>query len=271
MSDRREDDNLSEFLDGAKYDCEFGAYEPAGPFYETLADQAAGPILELACGTGRVAIPLARKGYDLTGIDLAPGMLAQARAKSDGLAIRWAEGDCRRFALGRRFALAYMTGNAFQAYLTDADQRALLAAVRGHLPPDGRFAFETRNPREADLHGHEAEEYWHSYVAPNGRRVNVALAERYDPATRILDCHVFRYWADSDAGPRRSRILIRYTDRGRLNRLLAAEGFAVEQQYGDFDRSPWTPASERIATVARLAPVKAVRLNSRSAFPRPGS
>lgn len=245
------DDNLSEFQSPEAYDCEFGTYEPEGPFYQDLARQLGGPVLDLACGTGRLAIPLARMGHAVTGIDLAGPMLAHARRKSADLPVRWVLGDCRNFDLAERFALALMSGNAFQAYLTDADQQALVARVHRHLNPGGRFAFETRNPRPADLRGYETESYWHSYTDPAGRKIDVSLIERYDAAAAVLDCQVFRRTAGSADPPRKSRIRIRYTDRHTIAALLRGAGFAIEAQYGDFDRSPASDEAPSIVTVAR--------------------
>lgn len=70
--------------DGLEYDSEHHGCEPAGPFYESLAARTGGPVLDLACGTGRIAIPLAQRGYAVTGADLAPAMLDAAPATRCG-------------------------------------------------------------------------------------------------------------------------------------------------------------------------------------------
>ncbi len=103
-------------------------------------------MLELACGTGRVSIPIARLGFAVTGLDIVPGMVELARSKSAGLPTRWVAADARTFDLGEDFRLIFMTGNAFQLFLMNADQEALLGHVRAHLHDKGLFAFETRNP-----------------------------------------------------------------------------------------------------------------------------
>jgi SAM-dependent methyltransferase len=253
MTGDKPDDNLEEFQNPEDYDLEYGSYEPEGPFYETVAAQTGGPILDVACGTGRIAIPLARKGYALTGIDLAAPMLAHARRKSAeaGVAIDWQLADFRDLALDRRFALAIMSGNALQACLTDADQAALLAAVHRHLLPGGCFAFETRNPRQADLHGNERETFWHSFVDRLGRTIDVSLIEVYDPAQAVLACHVIRRVKGETGKPWSNMIRIRYTAPEDLNRRLASAGFAIAEQYGGFDRSALTSESPSIVTVAR--------------------
>lgn len=250
MTDGEFDHNLEEFQEPEDYDLEYGAYEPEGPFYEALAARAGGPILDVACGTGRIAIPLARKGFAMTGIDLAAPMLAHARRKSAGLAIDWQLADFRNFDLGRRFALAIMSGNAFQACLTDADQAALLAAVHRHLQPGGYFAFETRNPRQADFYGNETETFWHSFVDRLGRTIDVSLVEVYDPSRAVLACRVIRRVHGAAGEPRTTMIRIRYTAPADLNRRLAAAGFALAEQYGGVDRSALTAESPSIVTVA---------------------
>ena len=128
-----EHDNLEEFNDPELYDLEFGGWEPQGPFFESVARRQGGPVLDIACGTGWLAIPLALSGLAVTGVDIVPEMLARARIKAAGLPIRWLEADCRTLGLGERFALATMTGHAFQSLLTDDDHRGLLASVHRHL------------------------------------------------------------------------------------------------------------------------------------------
>jgi SAM-dependent methyltransferase len=136
-------DNLEEFADPRTYDIEDDT-DMGVAFYTALARETGGPLLELACGTGRVSIPIARLGFAVTGLDIVPGMVESARSKSAGLPARWAVGDARTFDLGERCRLIFLAGNAFQAFLTRADQEVLLARVRAHLHDDGLFAFETR-------------------------------------------------------------------------------------------------------------------------------
>jgi len=144
-----------------------------------------------------------------------------------------------------------MSGNAFQAYLADLDQQALVRQVHRHLKPGGCFAFETRNPRPQDLIGYETETYWHSYTDPAGRKIDVSLIEIYDPAAAVLDCRVFRRIAGTDSPVRRTRIRIRYSDRHHVTALLCEAGFSIEAQYGDFDGSPASDDAPRIVTIAR--------------------
>jgi SAM-dependent methyltransferase len=126
-------DNLAEYDDPAIYDQETPSFEPDGPFYLALAQRFGGPVLELGCGTGRNTIPLARRGVDITGLDLAPRMLEHARRKAPDLPITWIESDVRSFHLGGRFRFIFESGATFQHLLARPDQEAMLARVREHI------------------------------------------------------------------------------------------------------------------------------------------
>ena len=138
-------DNLEEFSDAANYDLE-DASDTGIAFYTALAQETGGPVLEIACGTGRVSVRIARLGFSVTGLDIVPGMIERARSKSVGLPTRWIVDDALTFDLGEQFRLIFLTGNSFQAFLTNADQEALLQRVYAHLHDEGLFAFENAQP-----------------------------------------------------------------------------------------------------------------------------
>jgi len=245
--------NLEEFDDPINYDIEENdalANDPTVDFYQRLAHEMGAPILELACGTGRVTIPIARSGLAVVGVDLAKGMLARAQEKAVGLLAEWIYGDVRTVRLGRTFRLIFMTGNAFQAMLTPADQAQLLATVHLHLVAHGCFAFETRNPRPADLVTTTEEEHWQSYQAANGHTVELSGLQRYEPARQLLHWTSFRRWQDARGRQEKvTRITVRFTAIDELNQLLPQNGFAVTRQYGGWDRRPFTKDSPTIITV----------------------
>ncbi|HEY6960985.1 MAG TPA: class I SAM-dependent methyltransferase [Gaiellaceae bacterium] len=113
-------------------------------FYVDLAHAADGPLVELAVGTGRVAIPVARAtGRPVTGIDSSPGMLAQARARAAeaGVELDLREGDIRDFELEEPVALIYCPGRSLLHLPTWADRRRCFERVAASLRPDGRFAW----------------------------------------------------------------------------------------------------------------------------------
>src|SRR5690606_11831360 len=113
--------NLAEYGDPDRYDVETPRFEPDGPFFLSLARRWGGPVLELGCGTGRLTIPLAQNGIDMTGLDVVPGMLAQARKKAQDAPVAWVEADARAFQLGRKFRLIFDNGAAFLHVLDRVD------------------------------------------------------------------------------------------------------------------------------------------------------
>ena len=169
-------DNLEEFTDPPNYDIEEGERSSRRiAFYCDLSKTVCGPVLEIACGSGLVTIPIAALGLDVTGVDLARPMLEHARQKTErqNLNVRWVEADARSFDLGAKFHFILLTGNAFQAFLKREDQEALLASVKRHLAPNGIFAFETRNPSGHDLTNQPEEEFDQRYTSVEGYQVSV--------------------------------------------------------------------------------------------------
>jgi len=269
--------NLEEFADPHTYDIEDNT-DTGIAFYTALAQETGGPVLELACGTGRVSIPIARLGFAVTGLDIVPAMVALARSKSAGLPTRWVEGDARAFELGEQFRLIYLTGNAFQAFLTRADQEALLERVRAHLHDEGLFAFETRNPRWANLtradqealpkrvrahrrdqglfaflETHDEEQEWQTYTDISGREVRVSKTQAYDHVAQILHWTTYRRWREGEQEQTEiTRIAVRYTFPQELAALLHYNGFTIIRQYGDWNMEPLTAASTSIIVVCRV-------------------
>jgi len=267
-------DNLEEFADAPTYDLEDPS-ETGVAFYTALARETGGPVLELACGTGRVCIPIARLGVAVTGLDIVPGMLEQARRKSAGLPTRWVAGDARAFDFGERFRLIFLTGNAFQAFLTRADQEALLERVRAHLHDDGLFAFETRNPHwptrpHADREGpvesatrqddglfayletRDQEEEGQPYTDLRGHEVRVTRTQVYDHVAQILHWTTYRRWRESgQEHTRATRIAVRFAFPQELAALLHDNGFSILRQYGDWAGEPLTATSRSIIVVCR--------------------
>jgi ubiquinone/menaquinone biosynthesis C-methylase UbiE len=119
-------------------------------FYRGLAAEAHAvgqAVLEVACGTGRVAIRLAREGFEVTGFDLSSAMLDDAREKSAGMSnLHWVQGDMRSFELGETFGLVIIPGHSFQNILTATDQFACLESIRRHLVPGGLLVVHLDHP-----------------------------------------------------------------------------------------------------------------------------
>jgi SAM-dependent methyltransferase len=258
-------DNLDAFADAEAYDIA-DPTDTGGEFYRALTQEAGGSVLEIGCGTGRVTIPIAQMGYPVTGLDVVPGMIEQARRKSAGLPARWVVGDGRSFRLDELFHLIFLTGNAFQFFLTNADQAALLEHVYAHLHPDGLFAFETRNPRWPGLttrpepyagmffylETRMEEHGFDSCIDAQGRSVRVSSTQAYDHVAQILHVTGYNRWHEGETEHTQiTRTALRYTFPQELAALLHTHGFAIIRQYGDWNYEPLTEASPSMIVVCR--------------------
>src|SRR5437879_6549588 len=179
-------DNLEEFRDPQTYDLEDGGYDEDYPLTEQWARSLGGPLLDLACGTGRMAIRMAELGYQVTGVDIMPEMIARARQKAakQAVSIEWVVADARTFHLQKQFPFIYMLENVFQFFLTREDQEAMLARVREHLLPEGCFLFETRNPSPRNLlEVHHPDPP--KYTMPDGGQLVTTEQQHYDTITQM--------------------------------------------------------------------------------------
>lgn len=246
-------------------------YEKAVPiqdgeveFYLELARVAAAQgldTLEVACGGGRIAIPLAREGIRITGIDSSPAMLDVARRNSAGLDnARWLEADMRDFDLGEQFGLAFIAIGTFQLMLTVEDQLACLRAVRRHLAPGGRLAFEVEHPnlmriaewlttrrgtfaradRDYADEGIESRAWDNFEYHPSEQRyVSIRVREEIDGAGLVMR----REFGQP--------MTVRYFHRYEVEHLLARAGFTVEALYGDLRKNALRGTSPDMVWVAR--------------------
>src|ERR1041385_7973665 len=140
------------FDDGALYDLFFEKFDLGLDFYLGLARAARGPVLDVACGTGRITLPCRKAGVDVEGLDLFPSMLSRLRQKASALGFepQLHEADMAAFRLPRRFGLIMIPFNAFVHNLTTDDQLATLRACRDHLEPGGMLGFDTYFPRSEE-------------------------------------------------------------------------------------------------------------------------
>ena len=231
------------------------------PLYRDLAQEAEGPVLELACGTGRVAIPLAEAGVEVTGIDSSQHMLAIARRKLRALPfqvarrLQLAEGDMRWFHSSRHFRLAIVATKSFGYLLEDNDQLRALAAIRRHLRPGGMVVLDLLNP---------SPEWWARATVLPLQDLFRGFPERDLAVSRsewVLDTDETRrirvtrsVYEIRRGGTTEFRTVdwpFRYTDRRQAEELLAAAGFATTDVFGGYDREPYDAESPTLLIVAR--------------------
>jgi SAM-dependent methyltransferase len=248
--------NLEEYRNPELYDLENPDFEPEGLFYLALARETGGPVLELGCGTGRMTIPLAQNGLEITGLDVVPGMLALAREKAaglegGGLPIQWIEADARSCHLGCKFNLIFESGGVFMHMLSNADQQAFLGCVREHLAPQGRFTFSLFFPHYDNLVTVAEEKEWFSYQDRQGRSVRVSGTEHYDELRQVKVETAIRRVTNLDGSLTEhvAPLGLRYTFPLEMERLLDQAGFVVLERYGGADRSPLTNESRFLVYV----------------------
>ncbi|MEZ5078350.1 MAG: class I SAM-dependent methyltransferase [Solirubrobacterales bacterium] len=122
------------------HDVECGAYAADLPLWEDLAERAGGPVLELGCGTGRVALHLARRGHEVIGVDCDAALLAALGERSAGLPVRTVEADARRLELDDQVALALAPTHLLQLLPASEDRVEALRRVAAHLRPGSQLA-----------------------------------------------------------------------------------------------------------------------------------
>ena len=220
-------------------------------FFMEAARESGGPVLELGCGTGRVLIPTAREGIQITGLDLSPDMLkiCRERLKQEAKAVRsrvhLVQGDMRSFELSRTFKLVTLPFRPFQHLTTVEEQLACLDCIHRHLEPGGRMILDIFNPKVEALVGTKfgeetAEEP--EFSMPDGRRVirrhKVVSRDVINQTNYVELIHYVRH-----PDGRQERLVqafpMRYLFRYEAEHLLARAGFEVEQLYADYDKSPY--------------------------------
>jgi ubiquinone/menaquinone biosynthesis C-methylase UbiE len=205
------------------------------PFYVELARETEGPVVELAVGNGRVAIPLAREtGKRVLGIDASEAMLDQARAKAEaaGVDLELRQGDMRELQLDEPAGLVYVPFRSLLHLPTWADRRRVFERVHASLRPGGRFAWNAFvfDPRIAVRVDGEWQEQ-------NGVRHRIDQAKHDNRLDITLET--------GDA------ISLWWLNRSEWEGLIEVTGFEVEALYGGFDRRPYDESATEFVWVVR--------------------
>jgi SAM-dependent methyltransferase len=206
-------------------------------FYLDEARRSGGPVLELACGSGRLTVPIAKSGIEIIGADLSASMLEAARAKAlaAGVQVQFFEADMRSFELPRRFAAIFIPGNSLLHLVTIQDLKQCLGCVRRHLADDGRLVFDIS---KWDL----APQPRHPVLSVN--EITIEETSNYDSAEQIRQV---TWYLSSPAAPdfRVITFALRVIFPQELLLLLEATGFTLNTRYGEFTREPFDSLSPR--------------------------
>ena len=241
-------DPLSDLYD-LEYDHDYDL-----PFWLALAKREEGPLVEWGAGTGRLTVPLAEAGFDVTAVEVSESMLEKGREKSD--AVEWIRGDMRDATLGSRYGLTVCAFNSFLCLLGVDDALSFLRNAREHLMPGGLLGLEVSAfaPGElCDDPDGAALRHDFSRELSQGTLERFSVS-RYDAASQLLRMRLFYelYDAAGNLENRRAHELtLRVVGRGELELMLRLAGFEVEAVYGGFEGEPFTTGSDHLIVLAR--------------------
>ena len=238
-------------------------------FYRDAVHEFGDPVLELGCGTGRIALALAEAGRRVTGLDISERMLERCTQKRAKLPretrerIHLVQGDMTRFDLGEKFRVVIIPFRPMQHLLEVDAQISCLESVRRHLWAEGRRRGERQGQLILDVFQTDAERMHDpayqeeapvtEYSTPDGRRVRIAeRVAAFHRAEQRNDVEMIFYVTDAHGKEERLVFAwtLRYFFRFEVEHLLARCGFRVSAVYGDFDRSPLVDASPEMIFVA---------------------
>ena len=229
------------FFDGVvaeRYDessAERFAPEILGPTVDFLADLAGGRrALELAVGTGRVALPLSARGVEVSGIELSEAMVQQLRAKPGADRIAVTIGDMTEARVEGSFGLVFLVFNTIKNLLTQDDQVRCFENAAAHLERGGCFVIETTMPILQRL---PPGEVYRTFSHTEGH----LGFDEYDVATQRLYSHHYTF---DGTTYRRNSVPFRYVWPAELDLMARIAGLRLRERWADWDRTPFTSASE---------------------------
>ena len=244
------------------YDLDYGHRKEDIDFFVRLAREQGSPVLELACGTGRLALPLAREGFEVWGLDNSPGMLRifAEKLKSEPTApkgrVRLILADMREFAFARSFPLIILAFRTFQHLLSKDDQLRALRCARRHMSPSGVFVVSAYTVPMKDL------------AYPDPMQINL---KRKNPATgnvvvrrhRVdrdyenqLDRVVFVYeekLPDGTVDRQIRKAAMRFVFRREIELLLELAGLRATEIFGDYSGMRFTEGCRELIAVCERA------------------
>jgi SAM-dependent methyltransferase len=236
------------YQDGRHYDRLYAGINQDLEFWIVQARKYGDPVLELACGTGRVTIPLIQHGFNVTGIDRSEAMLNEAKNKSaaQGVTVEWVSGDIRDFDLGKKFSLIILPSNTLCHLLTLPDFETCLTSVKKHLTVSGKFIIDVFVPKMELLVNRAGERFpFGEYDDPEGPgRVVVTHSYTYEPDTQIKGIKTFHSFSGKDEEIE-GELNMRIYFPQELDAFLKYNGFVIEHKFGDYEQAAFGPESEK--------------------------
>lgn len=239
------------------YDIEHAFFDEDLDIYRNFAELCGGKILEPACGSGRVLLPLARAGYTLTGVDTSAAMLEQAREKlvQEGLLeqCQLVQQDMCTLQLPEKYRLAIVALGSFGHIVTRKKQQQALAALRHHLSVGATFILDISN-EDARYMERLSGQLLHQGTWPqeNGSYVSHFISPFSSNTQHLLDLtHFYDVYRQGEAIQRTvSQTTLYLFERNETEFLLTQAGFQIKDLYGNYDFGPYEHESPRMIFIA---------------------
>jgi SAM-dependent methyltransferase len=243
-------DDVSLYSDAQRYDLVMGEFASGDQlnFYRRQVSHYGEPVLELASGSGRFTIPLAREGVNITGMDISEDMLdlAKSKASKERINIRFLQGDMRSFDLGEKFKFIFVPAQSLSHLHRREEVEDCLSCIRQHLADEGRLLIELFNSSVSMLAREPGRRYpVGQYNDPNGgSQVSVNEEVSYDSASQLN--HI--QWFFRNEGSTDDEVMLSLGMRQffpqEMDALLWYNGFLIEHKYGnynedEFSRDAW--------------------------------
>ncbi|GAC1402962.1 MAG: class I SAM-dependent methyltransferase [Ktedonobacteraceae bacterium] len=238
------------------YDVEHTHFNEDLDMYQNFAEASGGTLLELACGSGRVLIPLAQAGYDVVGVDTSALMLAlaQQHIQEANVATRCelVQQDMTTLRLGRKFRMAFIALGSFAHIITRKEQQQALATIRTHLSTGGLFMIDISNADARymeDLGGQVLHQG--TWKRHDGTVLTHFVSPASSSERHLLELTHF-YDQHSQGGTVQRTAVTTHLylfERSEMELLLEQAGFAVKDVYGDYDLGPCLLDSPRMIFV----------------------
>ncbi|KYG98884.1 class I SAM-dependent methyltransferase [Bradyrhizobium sp. DOA1] len=217
-------------------------------FYVEIAREGGNRVLDLACGSGRLTIPLAQAGLEVVGADLSPAMLESARNQARAHAVEpgFVQADMRDFDLGgRTFETIIVAMNSVLHLHSLDDFKGFFGSVGRHLSPNGRLVFDAFLPDIALLNADpDKRELIGTVVHDDLGMITVEETARYEPLAQVR--HVDWYWSsEAEKDFWQVKLPMRSIFPQEMPLLIASGGLRLITRFGDFDRGPLAAGSMR--------------------------
>ena len=232
------------YLDPELYDAAHWWKTNDMEFITNTAITCGGPALEMAAGTGRLALPIIERGINYTGIELSSSFRNFARKKlaKFGDLAQVFEGDMRKFDLDMQYQFIFIGFNSIFHLLNNEDVASFLFSVYNHLLDDGLFLIDAFVPHPIFLYRAKQKYYVMEFDWPSGEHCIVNETNHYDPNSQINHIHwYFNTVGVNETDEYQFDMHMIFPDT--MDRLLTEAGFIIKNKYGDYDKKPLGPES----------------------------